>query len=97
MGRLFAMVGLVLVVVVGVASAAHAGECPDSGHAGVEVCGSAQERGSPAADPAVSAGSGSRGLALTGGDVAGLVVIGAAAVGTGAVLVRTSRRRSPAL
>ena len=35
----------------------------------------------------------SRGLPITGGDVAGLTAIGLAAVGTGSVLVRRSRRR----
>lgn len=50
-----------------------------------------------APDPSDSgSGSADGGLALTGGDVTGLVAIGAAALGTGAVLVLSSRRRSEA-
>lgn len=45
--------------------------------------------------PQVDADNEDRGsLPVTGGDIAGLVAIGAAAVGTGTVMVRRSRRRT---
>ena len=44
---------------------------------------------------AAPATSGS-GLPVTGGDIAGMTAVGLAAVGTGAVLVRRSRRRTTA-
>ena len=40
-----------------------------------------------------SRSSGAGGLPITGGDMAGLTALGLAAVGTGSVLVRRSRRR----
>lgn len=52
------------------------------------VAGEEVSRG-PAAAPAADAGGS---LPITGGDVAGLTVIGLAAVGAGTVLVRRSRR-----
>ena len=47
----------------------------------------------PAAVVAATAGGSSGGLPVTGGDIAGLTAIGAAAVGSGALLLRRSRRR----
>lgn len=56
-----------------------------------EVRGNNETRPAPRAD--VAGAGESRGLPITGGDVAGLTAIGLAAVGTGSVLVRRSRRR----
>ena len=39
----------------------------------------------------------SGGLAFTGGDIAGMVVIGGVLVGTGVVVIRATRRRHPAV
>ena len=45
--------------------------------------------------PPVAAAQGrSTGLALTGGDIAGLTMLGGAAIGIGMIVVRSSRRRS---
>jgi LPXTG-motif cell wall-anchored protein len=55
-----------------------------------EVKGGTQERPAPTD---VEGANESRGLPITGGDVAGLTAIGLASVGAGTVLVRRSRRR----
>ncbi|HEV7887333.1 MAG TPA: LPXTG cell wall anchor domain-containing protein [Acidimicrobiales bacterium] len=38
----------------------------------------------------------SAGLPVTGGDIAGMTIVGLAAIGTGTVLVRRSRKSTPA-
>lgn len=57
---------------------------------GDEVLGTDLSRTTPAATAPTDAAGGS--LPVTGGDIVGLTVIGAAAMGTGIVLVRRSRR-----
>lgn len=47
-------------------------------------------------DPQGDGDTRGRALPVTGGDIAGLVAIGAAAVGTGTVLVRRTRRSADA-
>jgi LPXTG-motif cell wall-anchored protein len=64
------------------------GEQPRGEEAGVELV-----TGGPAAQQA-TAPSGS--LPVTGGDVAGLLLLGGGAIAGGAVLVRRSRRHQPA-
>lgn len=53
------------------------------------VLGNGATAGAPAAAEAASAPSGS--LPFTGGDVAGLVLVGGAAIGAGALMIRRSR------
>ena len=65
------------------------------GSTGEEVLGQDLSRNPGAAAPASNSGT-SGSLPVTGGDVLGLTVIGAAAIGTGAVLVRRSRRTADA-
>lgn len=55
-----------------------------------KVLGNELSRSTPAATAPTDVAGGS--LPVTGGDIVGLTVIGAAAVGTGVVLVRRSRR-----
>jgi hypothetical protein len=68
-------------------AAAHAANYPDGGDPGdpTEVANTTQVQGASAAK--------SQTLPFTGGDVAGLALIGAGAVGAGFVAVRASRRR----
>lgn len=61
---------------------------------GDDVLGTDLSRTTPAATAPTDAAGGS--LPVTGGDVVGLTIIGAAAVGTGVVLVRRTRRTADA-
>jgi hypothetical protein len=66
--------------------------CTDPGHAGTQVCGNVITPPNRPTDPDVGSSDTGRSLPFTGGDVAGLVVVGVAALGAGTVLVRVSRR-----
>jgi hypothetical protein len=89
-GVALAMLTLVILMGFG-AGTASAGVCPPAGHSGTEVCNNElTPPNEPVVSPEVDVAAG--GLPLTGADVLGLVVIGSAAVLTGTVLVRTTRR-----
>ncbi|MDQ1445415.1 MAG: hypothetical protein QOI20_1879 [Acidimicrobiaceae bacterium] len=79
--------GLLFVGALAVPAAAHAEDYVGNGP---QVIGNQFSRGD--APPAVAPATQGRGLPITGSDVAGLTAIGLAAVGTGTVLVRRSRR-----
>lgn len=79
-------------VVVGVSAAPVAAQTSYVGGEDAEVEGNNFGRGGDQGDRGAVAGD-SRGLPITGGDVAGLTVVGFAAVGAGTVLVRRTRRR----
>jgi hypothetical protein len=77
-----------LVVAGALAAPAAAGADPYVGNDTPQVKGEDLVRGSGD----VAGNTESRGLPITGGDVAGLTALGLASVGTGTVLVRRSRR-----
>ena len=81
-------------VVVGVSAAPVAAQTSYVGGEDAEVEGNNFGRGGDQNDRGAVAGAAdSRGLPITGGDVAGLSVVGFAAIGAGTVLVRRTRRR----
>lgn len=99
--RLRGAVGAVLLAGLMMFGSAAGAQTTDDPEAGGTSDQGSSDTGSSVATPAPAAdtGSGSSGggnLALTGGDVTGLLVIGAAAAGAGAVLVVGSRRRQVA-
>jgi hypothetical protein len=81
--------GAAAVAVVGIPTAAMAD--PYVGTKGGDVLGTTQTRGNTGQVAGTTQSRGA-GLPVTGGDIAGMTVVGLAAVGTGTVLVRRSRR-----
>jgi hypothetical protein len=81
--------GAAVVAVAGIPTAAMAD--PYVGTTGGDVLGTTQSRGNTGQVAGTTQSRGA-GLPVTGGDIAGMTIVGLAAVGTGTVLVRRSRR-----
>ena len=92
------LVGATLVSVLVFFGATAGAQTTDDPEAGGDTDQGSVDTGSEIATPAPSGGTDSGGgnLALTGGDVTGLAIIGASVAGAGAVLVIGSRRRNAA-
>jgi LPXTG-motif cell wall-anchored protein len=93
--RLAAASAVGALLVIGTAGVASAQTAPDQHAGGVSPNNESVDPGSPEVlGNTVTRGSGGGGLPLTGSDVAGLVIVGAAAIGAGATAVAASRRRA---
>jgi hypothetical protein len=89
--RKLLVAGVVTAAVVGLPAAAMADPYPpkDTSVLGTDL---ARSNAAPTPAAVIGTSAGRAGLPVTGGDIAGLTGIGLAAIGTGTVLVRRSRR-----